>query len=111
MASTARKRGAHKGIVKKRVAKVESILTEVEQGRAEPDHTELRHLKQHLQEKADLISKLDEEILDEIQDEEDMMKHIEEADEFRLFIYNAISPIDALISTACSERSVGDSER
>jgi phosphoglycerate-specific signal transduction histidine kinase len=111
MASTARKRGANKGIVKKRVAKVESILTEVEQGRAEPDHTELRHLKQHLQEKADLISKLDEEILDEIQDEEDMMKHIEEADEFRLFIYNAISPIDALISTACSERSVGDSER
>jgi hypothetical protein len=99
MADIGRKRDAHKGIVKKRVAEIKTLVVEARDRGADPDFTRLKQLNQNLQEKIEIISKLDEQILDGMDDEEEMMRHIEEADEFRQVIHDAIDQVDAIIDS------------
>ena len=102
MASSGRKRGAHKGVVRKRIAELGDVIKVAEEaGEERPDLDalkRLRQLRQNLQEKVEIIGKLDEEILNGIDDEEKLMKDIEEADAFRQEIYDAIIQVDAVLS-------------
>ena len=58
----------------------------------------VRQMKLVLQEKMDTIRKLDNAILDDLQDEGAMERDIEETDEFKLKIQKTIDKIDAVLA-------------
>ena len=96
-----RKRGAHRGVVKKRITKLETILGK--DGTEETDLIRVRQLKFNLQEKIEILGKLDNEILDGIVSESEMEKNIEEADTFKQTIQTAIDKIDAILTSNSSK--------
>ena len=96
----ARKRGAHRAVVRKRIQELETILAE-----EELDLARLKQLRLHFKEKMEVLGKLDEEVLDGLGDAEAMGQDIEEADIFRQEIYSAIERLDAKfhLSSSVSE--------
>ena len=69
-----RKRDAHRGVVQKRICELETIVTEA----IGPDLNKLRRLMLNFQEKMEVLSRVDEEVLDELNDAEAMGQDIEE---------------------------------
>ena len=65
----------------KRIRELETILTEAEGNKEGPDLNRLRRLMLNLQEKMEVLSRLDEEVLDGLNDAEARGQNIEEADE------------------------------
>ena len=64
------------------------------------DLAKVRQMKLVLQEKMDTIRKLNNAILDDLQDEWAMERNIEEADVFKLKIQKTIDKIDAYLTGA-----------
>ena len=95
-----RKRDAHRGVVQKRIRELETILTEAEGNEEGPDLNRLRRLMLNLQEKMEVLSRLDEEVLDGLNDAEAMGRDIEEADEFRQTIHGAIEKADTVLASS-----------
>ena len=54
----------------------------------------------NLQEKMEVLSRLDEEVLDGLNDAEAMGRDIEEADEFRQTIHGAIKKADTVLASS-----------
>ena len=67
-----RKRDTHRGVVQKRIRELEAILTEAEGNEEGHDLSRLRRLMLNLQEKMEVLSRLDEEVLDGLNDVEAM---------------------------------------
>jgi hypothetical protein len=84
-----RRRSGHKAVVTKRLQELEDALA------AEAlDDIKLKQLNLTFQEKLETLGKLDEEIFDLIEDEDTMVLEIEQADDFKQSIYEAIAKID-----------------
>ena len=96
----ARKRDAHRGVIQKRIRELETILTEAEGNEEWSDLNRLRRLMLNLQEKMEVQSRLDKEVLDGLNDAEAMGQDIEEADKFRQTIHDAIQKVDTVIASS-----------
>ena len=94
----AAKRNAHRGVVKKRIQELDTILAE-----EEPDLTRLKQLRLLFIEKIEVLGKLDEEVLDGLGDEAAMGADIEEADAFRQDVCCAIERLEAKLDSSSLE--------
>ena len=81
--ATSRKRGAHRGIVKKKILEYEAMLEKDERKEERLDLSKVRRIRILLQEKMEMLRKLDDDILNEIKDEAAMKNDIEDTDNFR----------------------------
>jgi hypothetical protein len=94
-----RKRGTHRGVVRKCIAELEAIKDKME----ESDLGKVRQLRLNLQEKIVLLGKLDNKIVDEIISERDMEVDIEEANTFKQTIQVAIKKIEEVLTSSSSK--------
>ena len=83
-------------IAQKRLTEVDEVLDGTAGG-AEPDQVRLAQLKLGIQEKLQSLRRLDEEILALTENEADVMREIEEADECMQQIYDKLVRIDAFV--------------
>ena len=96
MAELAKKkwiRAGHKGVVTRRIKEDDNLVAAIS-----PTHpvdlAKLTQLKLSLKEKLEMLSKLDDEILELIDNGGDLVKDIDEADTFKQDIYAPIVKID-----------------
>ena len=103
--ATSRKRGAHRGIVKKKILEYEAMLEKDERKEERLDLSKVRRIRILLQEKMEMLRKLDDDILNEIEDEAAMENDIEDADNFRQRIREAIDNMDKKLDPPSKESS------
>ena len=89
-----RLRGAHRGIVTRRILELDDMFLRDENGTEALHLAKVRQMKLVLQEKMD-TRKLDNAILDDLRA---MERDIEETDEFKLKIQKTIDKIDAVLA-------------
>ena len=100
--ATSRKRG---GIVKKKILEYEAMLEKDERKEERLDLSKVRRIRILLQEKMEMLRKLDDDILNEIEDEAAMENDIEDADNFRQRIREAIDNMDKKLDPPSKESS------
>ena len=88
-----RVRAGHRGVVTKRLQEVNEVLAAIESG-ATADPSKLVPFKLTLQEKLDTLKRLDNEILDLVEDDMALVQEIEQADAFNQDIYEALVKIE-----------------
>ena len=86
-------RAGHRGSATKTIRRVEEQLTS-----GSPDVDKLSQLQLTLKEKLEVLKHLDEEILNLVDGEDDIAEEIEQADEFKDSIYNAIVKLERCLS-------------
>jgi len=99
-------RGGHRGSFKKIIAELEAELTT---SLLELDLVQIEKLKHVLQEKTTTLKKLDSDILDLLEDEEEILEDIEVADEYKGIAYAAIIKAEKYTTGAPIKQSVSDS--
>ena len=101
--ATLRKRGANRGIVNKKILEYEAMLEKDERKEERLDLSKVRRIRILLQEKMEMLRKLDDDILNEIEDEAAMENDIEDADNFRQRIREAIDNMDKKLDPPSKE--------
>uniref|UniRef100_A0A1X7TG22 Uncharacterized protein n=1 Tax=Amphimedon queenslandica TaxID=400682 RepID=A0A1X7TG22_AMPQE len=92
MADLAKKkkiRDGHRGIVTRRLAEAEKLLEEVKGG-AIADEVQVAQLRLSLKEKLEALKRKDEEVVDLIDDGDEVIREIEDADTFNENISNVL---------------------
>ena len=87
-------RSGHRGSVTKTTAQVYEALEDVE-----ANMSKLKQMKTTLQEKLDILQKLDDEIIDLIDNDDELEGEIERADSFRERIHLALIDIETKLSS------------
>ena len=109
LAGKKRIRGGHKESATRIIQQVDDVIVAGDSESAvEIDTKRLLYLKFSLGEKLGILKKLDEEVLDFIEEETDISWEIEQADEFKERIYVATIDIDKCCEYACKLNSSTD---
>ena len=102
LAKKRRIRGCHEASTTRIIQQVDDVIAAGDsESSVKIDTKRLLHLKFSLGEKLGILKKLDEEILDFIEEETDISWEIEQADEFKERIYATTIDIDKCCKYAC----------
>ena len=99
-------RGGHRGSTKKMIAELEQELIA---SSTELDLVKILQLKMNLEQKLTVLEKLDSNILELLEEEEEIVEDIEKADEYKGLAYAAIIRAEKISTGAPTKRSVSAS--
>ena len=89
-----RTRGAHKASATRLIGQIEEVVAS-----AEPSIPRLKTLRTSLEQKLEVIKKLDEEIVDLMEDETEMTSEVEQADVYKETVYSALLQAEGCLKT------------
>ena len=100
-------RGGHRGSTKRMIAELEKEL--IASSSSELDLVKIMQLKKNLEGKLPVVEKLDTEIIDLLEEEEEIAEDIEKADEYKGLTYAAIIKAKKSLTGAPTKESVSAS--
>jgi len=103
LAKLRRTRGGHRGSAKRLVGELEAEIATAD---SEVDLVRLSQLKRILEEKIETLKRLDEQVLDFIEEESEISEDIEEADGYKAMVYAAIIKAEKFSTGAPVKRAV-----